>query len=248
MPQLKFDESLLNLKLKGVNLAAEAATAVVEHSLDPMNTKRRTVQQVQWLCELYAGTEHPNQGSRQMFGIEEGKTVVFQPGKFLDRIRGNWLGGQPGTTITRLTEASMRRIAQLPWFAKWESSMKKRHGRKQKTRQKVAFLCALWPGKEAPVQKHKKQVPAALTGGIAELFDGGKFLFHVKANWLDSKPNTKLDKDDMRRLEFLPWFRIKLQAWGAAPKFSGIARRLAKADSGARRPAVSAPQAPAAEA
>ncbi len=95
---------------------------VVEASVGGVSAKEKTVRQVERLCELYPSDAPPVQLARHTKELS-GVSVAFYPGKFLDRIRPEWLAqGQRRalkTLAVRLTPRCKAKIERLPWFAAW---------------------------------------------------------------------------------------------------------------------------------
>jgi len=222
MPRQWFDDSLLAFKVKGCDWTKEAELATIEATFNSESSRKLSAQKMDWLCRLYPGHEAPTTHARHYIEVVKGSEVEFQAGKFLDKIRDNWVGRVDPNT--KLAERQMRMMEKLPWFKSWKEASEKRSGVKEKIKTKVDWLCRMWPGEEAPLQGSIKQVPMRLTDGKQMFFDGGKFLQAIKDCWCDRKPNTHLERDEMQRLELLPWFLVRLQKWNVKPKFAGHAR------------------------
>merc|ERR1719464_918034 len=151
--------------------------------------RRRTSQCVTWLCRHFPDAP-PALGATFQIRRLDGTEMRFSAGKFLDRIRLNWLATQ--RFGTRLTKRDKTRVEAMPWFPSWHVAILRRGGVKANVSKKVDLLCRLWPGREAPVQGHPRRVPEALREGGPEMFDGAKFLDHIKLHWLGRRPNTSL--------------------------------------------------------
>ena len=215
LPRMVFDDSMLNLRLRDADVRAEAAFVAVDASVGGASAKWRTVQNVDCLCELYP-SEPPLQKARHTMEFKRHK-VVFYPGKFLDRLRPEWLSQRVRCSLktpgVQLPPKSKAKIESLPWFGAWRRNLRTRSCVKERVREKVRLLCHLWAGREAPKTGQPKRRPSRFWVRISKL-DGGKFLAAIRNNWFARHPITQLHREDMQRLELLPWFNVL--KWGTA--------------------------------
>ena len=76
---------------------------------------------------------------------------------------------------------------------------------------------------EKPRRK-KVEVPAELLspGAPPAMLYGGRFMIHIKKNWLGGEANTRLTGEQMEQVAALPWFG----GWRC-----GLERRSARAET-----------------
>ena len=102
--------------------------------------------QVDWLCEKYPEA-YPTQLATVQVLVPELKstTATFRSGKFLERLKCNWLGGEG----TRLNGKQKRKVEHLEWFPQWRKDIEQRKGMRQKCLGPLTPIwgstCERWP-------------------------------------------------------------------------------------------------------
>ena len=142
LPSLVFDDTMLKMDVRDADFEAGTCIVAVDAVAGAEHTQVCVAQNVDLLCELYAERGPPQQSARHARD-KHGEVFNFFPGRFLDRIRPNWLGFKTrDAASTKLPAKYKRKIERLPWFACWKKDIAKRSGVKAKVKQKVS-LCAL---------------------------------------------------------------------------------------------------------